>query len=116
MYSARAILLQSNSNPEKVCRNLFGPVDHERLKADCEELLNRTAEEAKKRWNFDFVNETPIEGPYKWEKVDCVNGNILCSNEDNGSDCCKRKQKLITDYYQVKRHCSPVPSPKQSCA
>ncbi|PIO33662.1 hypothetical protein AB205_0215320, partial [Aquarana catesbeiana] len=111
MDSARVILSQSNGSTEKVCRNLFGPVDHKRLRADYETLLNNTAEEARQRWNFNFVTETPLEGDYKWEKVDCINGNILC-HEANGPDSSKRKQKLITDFFQVKRHCSAVPSLK----
>ncbi|XP_029429372.1 cyclin-dependent kinase inhibitor 1 [Rhinatrema bivittatum] len=53
----------------KVCRSLFGAVDHEQLKHDCRELLRSCHEEAKRKWNFDFVSETPLEGAYKWERV-----------------------------------------------
>ncbi|KAM6108274.1 cyclin-dependent kinase inhibitor 1 isoform 2-T2 [Pterocles gutturalis] len=53
----------------KVCRNLFGPVDHQQLQNDLEDLLRQQLEEAQQRWNFDFETETPLEGHYKWERV-----------------------------------------------
>ncbi|NXU80639.1 CDN1A inhibitor, partial [Oreotrochilus melanogaster] len=51
----------------KVCRNLFGPLDHEELQNDFETLLRHQLEEAQQRWNFDFETETPLEGPFRWE-------------------------------------------------
>nr|XP_033774839.1 cyclin-dependent kinase inhibitor 1 [Geotrypetes seraphini]XP_033774840.1 cyclin-dependent kinase inhibitor 1 [Geotrypetes seraphini] len=68
MGSSRNNILRSTVS-EKVCRNLFGAVDHEQLKRDCQELLKSFHEEAKQKWNFDFVNEVPLEGTYKWERV-----------------------------------------------
>ncbi|XP_031461619.1 cyclin-dependent kinase inhibitor 1 [Phasianus colchicus] len=53
----------------KVCRNLFGPVDHEQIQNDFEELLRQQLEEAQRRWNFNFETETPLEGHFKWERV-----------------------------------------------
>ncbi|XP_053943921.1 cyclin-dependent kinase inhibitor 1 isoform X2 [Cuculus canorus] len=53
----------------KVCRNLFGPVDHHQLQNDFEDLLRQQLEEAQQRWNFDFETETPLEGHFKWERV-----------------------------------------------
>ncbi|XP_066456114.1 cyclin-dependent kinase inhibitor 1 [Eleutherodactylus coqui] len=125
MHSASAIF-QTNGGSEKVCRNLFGEVDHEQLKRDFEANMNEMLEEAKCTWNFDFVNETPLEGDYVWERVEdshkettTEDGDISASLEtvleleSRGSNSCKRKQKLITDYYQVKRRYSPLPSPSQ---
>lgn len=124
MFSAKAIL-QANGGSEKVCRNLFGEVDHEQLKEDFTMLMSDTLEEAKRTWNFDFLNETPLEGDYEWERVKGphqettpVDGDRISSlvsvqePESRGSNC-KRKQALITDYYQVKRRCSPLPSPSR---
>ncbi|NXT73077.1 CDN1A inhibitor, partial [Atlantisia rogersi] len=51
----------------KVCRNLFGPVDHHQLQIDSENLLKQHLEEAQQRWNFNFETETPLEGQFKWE-------------------------------------------------
>ncbi|KFP70873.1 Cyclin-dependent kinase inhibitor 1, partial [Acanthisitta chloris] len=51
----------------RVCRNLFGPVDHQQLQNDLEVMLRQNLEEAKQRWNFDFETETPLEGPFTWE-------------------------------------------------
>ncbi|XP_061205487.1 cyclin-dependent kinase inhibitor 1 isoform X2 [Neopsephotus bourkii] len=53
----------------KVCRNLFGPVDHQQLQQDLESLLKQNLEEAQQRWNFDFETETPLEGCFEWERV-----------------------------------------------
>ncbi|XP_069628200.1 cyclin-dependent kinase inhibitor 1 [Haliaeetus albicilla] len=53
----------------KVCRNLFGPVDHQQLQNDFEDLLRQQLEEAQQRWNFNFETETPLEGHFKWERV-----------------------------------------------
>ncbi|KAM7319129.1 hypothetical protein ACRRTK_022241 [Alexandromys fortis] len=53
----------------KVCRRLFGPVDSEQLSRDCEALMAGCLQEARERWNFDFVTETPLEGNYAWERV-----------------------------------------------
>lgn len=66
-------LSQSRTGPmpcsSKVCRNLFGPVDHEQIQNDFEELLRQQLEEAQRRWNFNFETETPLEGHFKWERV-----------------------------------------------
>ncbi|NXA20343.1 CDN1A inhibitor, partial [Ibidorhyncha struthersii] len=51
----------------KVCRNLFGPVDHQQLQNDFEDMLRQQLEEAQQRWNFNFEAETPLEGQFKWE-------------------------------------------------
>ncbi|XP_075710002.1 cyclin-dependent kinase inhibitor 1 [Rhinoderma darwinii] len=125
MFSARAIL-QANGGGEKVCRNLFGEVDHELLKSEFETIMTNTSEEAKCKWNFDFVAETPLQGDYVWERVKDLNQETTTDDDDTtsslvsvqelesrGSNCCKRKQALITDYYQVKRRCSPLPSPSR---
>lgn len=53
----------------KVCRRLFGPVDSEQLSRDCDALMAGCLQEARERWNFDFVTETPLEGNYVWERV-----------------------------------------------
>ncbi|NWX91449.1 CDN1A inhibitor, partial [Nothoprocta ornata] len=51
----------------KVCRNLFGPIDHQQLQSDFQDLLRQQLEEAQHRWNFDFETDTPLEGRFKWE-------------------------------------------------
>ncbi|XP_049621399.1 cyclin-dependent kinase inhibitor 1 [Suncus etruscus] len=53
----------------KACRRLFGPVDSEQLRRDCDALMASCVQEARERWNFDFVTETPLEGSYIWERV-----------------------------------------------
>ncbi|XP_003220403.1 cyclin-dependent kinase inhibitor 1 [Anolis carolinensis] len=61
--------IQRPSCSRKICRNLFGAVDHEQLQKDFQTLLRAQLEEAQQKWNFDFETETPLEGNYKWEKV-----------------------------------------------
>lgn len=53
----------------KACRRLFGPVDSEQLRRDCDALMAGCLQEARERWNFDFVTETPLEGNFAWERV-----------------------------------------------
>ncbi|XP_041852135.1 cyclin-dependent kinase inhibitor 1C-like [Melanotaenia boesemani] len=52
-----------------VCRNLFGPVDHDELNRDMKDKLREISERDQLRWNFNFDADTPLEGDYKWEEV-----------------------------------------------
>ncbi|XP_078500263.1 uncharacterized protein LOC144755332 isoform X2 [Lissotriton helveticus] len=61
----------------KVCRKLFGEVDHEQLKIDAEEIMSSCLEEAKQKWNFDFKNGIPLEGDFKWKVVDATGPHQL---------------------------------------
>ncbi|XP_068275322.1 cyclin-dependent kinase inhibitor 1 [Nyctibius grandis] len=66
LSQSRARQMQCSS---KVCRSLFGPVDHQELQNDFEDLMRQHLEEAQQRWNFNFETETPLEGHFKWERV-----------------------------------------------
>lgn len=50
-----------------VRRSLFGPVDHDELSRDIEAKLREISERDQKRWNFNFVSDTPLHGDYEWE-------------------------------------------------
>ncbi|XP_028307560.1 cyclin-dependent kinase inhibitor 1B-like [Gouania willdenowi] len=52
-----------------VCRNLFGPVDHDELKRDMNDKMREISERDQQRWNFNFETNTPLDGDYKWEEV-----------------------------------------------
>ncbi|XP_066488309.1 cyclin-dependent kinase inhibitor 1-like [Tiliqua scincoides] len=52
-----------------VRRNLFGPVDHDHLQQEFQRMLYASMEKAKRRWNFDFVQEMPAEGLLQWEEL-----------------------------------------------
>ncbi|KAM6291235.1 cyclin-dependent kinase inhibitor 1-like isoform 2-T2 [Porphyrio hochstetteri] len=54
----------------RVRRNLFGPVDHEQLQQDFQQMLYNSAERAQQKWNFDFLQETPAEGLLQWEVLE----------------------------------------------
>ncbi|GAA6111869.1 cyclin-dependent kinase inhibitor 1 [Tachysurus ichikawai] len=52
-----------------VCRSLFGPVDHDELNRDIETKMREISERDQKRWNFNFVSDTPLHGDYEWERT-----------------------------------------------
>lgn len=52
-----------------VCRNLFGPVDHDEVSREMKAKLREISERDQQRWNFDFEANTPLDGDYKWEEV-----------------------------------------------
>ncbi|KAM6936993.1 cyclin-dependent kinase inhibitor 1C-like [Xenentodon cancila] len=52
-----------------VCRNLFGPVDHDELSRDVKAKLREICDRDQKRWNFNFETDTPLDGNYEWEGV-----------------------------------------------
>ncbi|KAJ8392205.1 hypothetical protein AAFF_G00077730 [Aldrovandia affinis] len=54
-----------------VRRNLFGPVDHQQLQQDFQNLLSLSVEVANKRWNFDFQSDRPAQGSIQWEELRC---------------------------------------------
>ncbi|XP_007546835.1 cyclin-dependent kinase inhibitor 1C-like [Poecilia latipinna] len=52
-----------------VCRSLFGPVDHDELSRDVKAKLREISERDQQRWNFNFEDNTPLEGDYEWEEM-----------------------------------------------
>ncbi|KAM4711820.1 cyclin-dependent kinase inhibitor 1D isoform 1-T2 [Anableps anableps] len=55
-----------------VRRNLFGPVDHQQLQQDFQQLFRMSVEVANKRWNFDFQRDVPGEGAdVEWVELRC---------------------------------------------
>ncbi|XP_040895334.1 cyclin-dependent kinase inhibitor 1C [Toxotes jaculatrix] len=52
-----------------VCRNLFGPLDHDELSQDMKAKMREISERDQQRWNFNFETNTPLEGDYEWEEV-----------------------------------------------
>ncbi|TRY93572.1 hypothetical protein DNTS_016419 [Danionella cerebrum] len=53
----------------KVCRNLFGPVDHEELHCEMKRQLQEISERDQSRWNFNFETNSPLPGDYEWEAI-----------------------------------------------
>ena len=51
-----------------VCRQLFGPVNHEQMRADLLREKRKMNEENAQKWNFDFENGVPLVGRYVWER------------------------------------------------
>lgn len=54
----------------QVQRNLFGTTDHEQLQQDFECMLRSSVEQAQQKWNFDFLQDVPVEGLLKWEELE----------------------------------------------
>ncbi|XP_029290360.1 cyclin-dependent kinase inhibitor 1C [Cottoperca gobio] len=52
-----------------VCRNLFGPVDHDELNGEMKTKLREISERDQQRWNFNFEANAPLDGDYEWEEV-----------------------------------------------
>lgn len=52
-----------------VCRSLFGQVDHDELSRDVKAKLREISERDQQRWNFNFEDNTPLEGDYEWEEM-----------------------------------------------
>ncbi|XP_047453317.1 cyclin-dependent kinase inhibitor 1C [Mugil cephalus] len=52
-----------------VCRNLFGPVDHDELSREMKAKMREMSERDQQRWNFNFETNTPLDGDYEWKTV-----------------------------------------------
>lgn len=62
-----------------------------------QETTLRDREEKSKKWNFDFINEVPLEGPYEWFRKD--------GDEWVGMKPKKREGKISSDeenFYDAK--------------
>lgn len=60
----------TEAETSRVRRALFGPVDHAENLRFVQQELARGQKEAEKRWNYDFVNDRPVNDPdsrYIWE-------------------------------------------------
>ncbi|KAF7245398.1 Cyclin-dependent kinase inhibitor 1C [Varanus komodoensis] len=55
-----------------VCRNLFGPVDHDELNRELKGKLQEICEDGQRRWDYNFQTETPLPGSgrLQWEEVE----------------------------------------------
>lgn len=60
----RATLPRRHSS---VCRNLFGPIEHDALNRELKAKMKEISERDQRRWNFHFETDTPIPGSYEWE-------------------------------------------------
>ncbi|KAG7473829.1 hypothetical protein MATL_G00100150 [Megalops atlanticus] len=52
-----------------VCRNLFGPIDHDELDRELKSELREICDRDQRRWNFNFESDTPLSGEYDWEEA-----------------------------------------------
>jgi len=61
--------LPPNPNQSRVKRALFGPVDHEENKQFFKREFDRSLNEKKKEYNFDFETEQALDGRWEWTKI-----------------------------------------------
>lgn len=74
------------SQRSSISRRLFQDVDETSSERDnninnANELIQQSNEDAKRKWNFDFVNEIPLDGDWIWEKIES-NQNETTTNND----------------------------------
>ena len=67
----------------RVCRSLFGPVDHEETNRVLQREVARCKEEYKRKYNFDFDTDTPLPGNYDW-RVDVPAASVPASPIHSG--------------------------------
>jgi len=78
----------TEAETSRVRRALFGPVDHAENLRFVQQELARGQKEAERRWNYDFVNDRPVNDPdrrYLWESMDPCSRNYtrqIASNAD----------------------------------
>ncbi|KAF2882340.1 hypothetical protein ILUMI_23824 [Ignelater luminosus] len=86
---------ESSSNGTQANRSLFQDDNPEQSNQETEEnavnaiaeLLKDHAAEAREKWNFDFENETPLEGEWEWEKMENPeNSEDLGNQESNHTE------------------------------
>lgn len=58
-----------------VCRKILPWAMPQRSDATLRAADQQLSEQQKRRWNFDFLTETPLPGRYEWVRTDCSNGH-----------------------------------------
>lgn len=65
-HAMRRRISPGASLPIPVCRNLFGPVDHNKTEEFLKEEIQRIHDSDTSRYNFDFIRGRPLSGRYQW--------------------------------------------------
>lgn len=96
----------------KVCRSLFGAVDHEELNCEMKRRLQELSERDQSRWNFNFEQDVPLPGNYEWEEIavstvpafyqeSVRNGKARAGNvkdTESGTECgCKHEEQTSAE-------------------
>ncbi|KAF8796037.1 cyclin-dependent kinase inhibitor 1B-like [Argiope bruennichi] len=106
--------------PSRARRCLFGSPDHELTEKFLENETKKLEKRNRDRWNFDFIQGTPLEGGrFAWtpvwkdaaaaeEKDDASSSPSEKDRDDDGSACAvsadgKLSQKLITDFMRKRK-------------
>ncbi|GFT74939.1 uncharacterized protein NPIL_290251 [Nephila pilipes] len=101
--------------PMRARRCLFGPPDHEFTDNFLETETKKLEKKNRDRWNFDFVQGTPLEGGrYAWtpvtddndaevKKDDASSENHRNDDDSTKTTESKQTQKLITDFMRKRK-------------
>lgn len=83
----------TEAETSRVRRALFGPVDHAENLRFVQQELARGQKEAERRWNYDFVNDCPVNDPdrrYVWESTETSSRrnspHIATSSSSSGAE------------------------------
>jgi hypothetical protein len=102
-------ILKSLGNNRPTKRNLFGPVDRERLQLEYQESLRKDLEDASRRWDFDFTSEKPLDGGvFQWEVISGTKVPLLYRSSMPGQGHLKGQTVV-----EVKANSHSLQSPKK---
>lgn len=119
LASSRTFPLVHRDTPprSRVCRSLFGPVDHEELNREMKAKLREIAERDQRRWNFNFSTGVPLLGQYEWEETpgetspafyqECVRvgRNMALEEGEKPSQLYKREDTIQSDGGSCRESC-----------
>lgn len=88
---------------KRLCKTLFGPVDHEELSNILDFELSRELKKKNEEWCFNFAEGTPVKhGPLVWEEMKQRNDEKP-STELQGKPC---KEQRVPKLHSETIHCS----------
>ena len=88
---------------KRLCKTLFGPVDHEELSNILDFELSRELKKKNEEWCFNFAEGTPVKhGPLVWEEMKQRNDEKP-STELQGKPC---KEQRVPNLHSETIHCS----------
>lgn len=100
-----------------VCRNLFGPVDHEELSRELKAKLREISERDQCRWNFNFETNTPLPGSYEWEEMSPCSTPVFYQESTQGGGRVVAPNADFTSEDSVTNvhACCPSRNPQSNC-
>lgn len=98
----------------KVCRCLFGEVEHTELKRVLDESKAILSKQQSDKWNFNFTTETPMSGRYDWRPVLVGDENVPIAYALSGMTTTEASCPTATDVKCVAKRESECSQDKQT--